>query len=436
MRHWVVIFISSVFIFMTSAASAETSKVAGAVVENMPSADVIKFVVSPVKANYDHKVICGNDSIRVRFHDIGLQSKEIKSLPLPKGTYLYKARIVPQMKNRSVLQIHPKGLTLDACARTSVMVMDGNLVVSMALTDAQKRHRAEVLGISAEPASKAAVANLETEQPEAHDTEVADNAPVHENAPVVSSSENNKGLTANNDSSEKDKFAGTIFDKSRKSAKQLKTEDEVDSQMVKYAGGMLFAAFIGFLAWYLKKKKNGLKAIEDNIDILSSKKVSTHQQLMVARVNGAKFLLAVGDKSVTSLGLIPAENDDEPSALGLQSQISKAVQESLAREPKISSTPYAEIEDDVTTDTIPSGQAASFGDDFRSAIEKIARERDHVDANRKKPAARKPQREMASVDRDMPSAEVPSNVSGLLSMARMRASFENRNTRQKDEFRA
>lgn len=424
MRHWIAFFISVSISTVAVASAASQTKIAGAVVENMPSADVVKFVLSPAKESYEHKIICGNDSIRVRFSQIGLNSSEIKGLPLPKGSTLRRARIVPQLQNKSVLQIHPRGGILDACARTSVMTIDGNLVVSMALTTAQKRRRNKLMGMAAKAKETAEV------EPQKESLATSDVAAKADSQQTNQATATEATPPPEKNKSKKKKLAGTLFDKTAGRNSALQSDEEVNSQTMKYAGGMMFAALLGFVAWYLKKKKKAHDEIEDNIDILSSKKVSTHQQLMVARVNGAKFLLAVGDKSVTSLGLIPADEDDNASA-NLSMRINSAVKESLAREPKISKTPYSEIEDTTPVETAKAIPRESFGADFKNAIEKIAHDRDKPARQPRRNAAPTVQRDVTSVQGD-----VPSNVAGLLSMARMRASLENRSAQNADEFRA
>lgn len=419
MRLSVSIWVISIYTFFSFSSAAMSSKIAGVVVESMPSADIVKFVVSPPKSNYEHKIVCGGDSIRVRFFDIGLNKKGIKTLPVPSNSILSRARIVSQMKNKSVLQIHTKGLTLDACTRTSVMMIDGNLVVSMALTDEQKKRRGGHTLVADNAAGEVDKKNAS-----------APRASSASNAAAPDSIVSNINKNASKNISNKGKIEGTIFDKSKSDTPLLVSQSQVESQTMKYAGGLLFAAFIGFVAWYLKKKKFRFKIEEDNIDILSRKKVSSHQQLMVASVNGAKFLLAVGDKSVTSLGLIPMAGQDDLDTTAAPT-IHQAVKESLDREPNISAVPYSQIKDEESSIDTAQTIQGGFGADFKSAIEKISRQRDselgHDTAHK-------------AVSNNLKAAynqsEVPSNVAGLISMARMKASLENRNSPHIDDYRA
>ena len=432
--------------------SASKSKIAGAVVENMASTDVVRFAVSPVQKTYDYKVVCGDDSIRVRLNDIGAESKDIMHLDTPRGSTLRKVRLVPQLQNRSVLQIHPRGAVLEACARTSVISLDGNLVVSIALTDSQKTRRTKLLNAHNE--TREALKNdpepivgktADSRSDKSSNTEVTGGTKKSDNGVASPVTVSQTALKAN-DNTDRKSVVGTIFDKSKESDSSLKSDEEVQAQTMKYAGALLFAAILGFFAWYTKKKRNRFQIDEDNIDILSRKRVGTHQTLMVARVNGSRFLLAVGDKSVASLGLIPTDGQTTESVEDLRTDIRDAVKESLAREPRISATPYSEIRDDddisvgatqpAVTAMPTTNKDSNFGSDFQRAIDKIVRDRNKPIRERK-----------ARTDAGMESAskalsdafsmnEGSSNVSGLISMARMRAALENQSSPVENQYRA
>ena len=445
MRHVIQFFIMGLIFSVSLVASAETkSIIAGAVVENMPSTDVVRFVVSPAKEKYDYKVVCAGDSIRVRLNDVGMADKEIKILKTPRGSTLKKARIVPQIQNKSVLQIHPRANMLEACDRTTVMSLEGNIVVSVALSDSQKARRARVL--KAHQESKEVIREQASERDESSDAETSASAVVAP-APKARAQKKSTALTREtkasvnkgNEGSDKQKtLAGTIFDKTKKSSAAFQTDDEINSQNMKYAGGLLFAALIGFAAWYTKKKRNRFQIDEDNIDILTSKKVSSHQTLMVARVNGSRFLLAVGDKAVTSLGLIPVDGQPQADS-ALRADIRDAVRESLSKEPGISATPYSEIKDEddsvvaALNDTMP---ANNFGADFQQAIDKIVKERNKpIRAGKARTDAGAAGAGKA-LSEAFAQSESASNVSGLISMARMRAAMENRTTTEENQYRA
>ncbi|MBN2717496.1 MAG: flagellar biosynthetic protein FliO [Deltaproteobacteria bacterium] len=442
MRHFISLLTAGILMNMAlSAAASPKPQIAAFTVENMPSTDVVRFAVSPAKDKYEYKVVCGDDSIRIRLLDIGMADEDVKYLDTPRGSTLRKVRVVPQLQNRTVLQIHPSGSVLEACARTSVMSLDGNVIVSIALSDSQKRRRTRLL--DAEQESREAL-KRKMDNARNSDTINAGTESVKQTPASSKSDDNGNGAVAKATSDEDSKsLTGTIFDKSSKKGLKLRSDEEVNAQTMKYAGGLLFAAMLGFVAWYMSKKRNRFHIDEDNIDILSRKKVGTHQTLMVARVNGSRFLLAVGDKTVSSLGLIPS--DEQSSTVSplakraFAADIQDVVKESLAKEPRISATPYSDIrdDDDVTTDVAHQAQpATNFGSDFQQAIEKIVRERN-------KPIRSGKARTDAGADiaaRTMSEAfstnESASNVSGLISMARMRAALENQSTPVDNQYRA
>lgn len=351
-------------------------------------------------------------------------------------------RLVPQIQHKSVLQIHPRGSALEACARTTVMTLEGNLVVSVALSDSQKQRRMKLLKAQEETKEVLAQQRENVAPTSADNNSGTDTRSGNSLSSTGSVTKAGARKTETSEasstppSSGKKSLAGTIFDKSETS-KTLKTQKEVNSQNMKYAGGLIFAALIGFMAWYMKKRRNRFNIDEDNIDILSSKRLSTHQTLMVARVNGSRFLLAVGDKAVTSLGLIPVEGQGtQDLARNIRADVSSAVKESLAKEPKISATPYSEIKDDHEMHGESSDATSNFGSNFQQAIEKIVRERNNP-ARRERSYNDAPSvPDSKALSDAISQKESPSNVSGLISMARMRAALENNSTSADGQYRA
>jgi flagellar biogenesis protein FliO len=442
MKHIATIIIFSFIGVMTTPTwAAGKSMISGMVVENMPSADVVRFVVSPVIANYESRIVCGDDSIRVRFPDVGLDDMEIRYLDTPRGSTLKTVRVVPQVGKKSVLQIHPRGAVLDACDRTSVMSLNGNIVISVALTPSQK-HRRKAMFRAREETKEAVAEKIEQEEASVGADETGKpgkkdtpHAPATSGKQMAngSSPDGNETLAGRKKDSS---LAGTIFDKSRKPEPVLQTSEELTSQNMKYGAGLLFAALIGFAAWYMKKKRSRFNLDEDSIDILSSKRLSTHQTLMVAKVNGSRFLLAVGDKAVTSLGMIPIEGESESVVATLRTDISNVVKESLSREPRISATPYSEIQDEDNGNSVGNnGGTSNFNSDFQRAIDKIVQERNNP--------SRAPKSKKQSIEgAGRPTSDIfdsidsASNVSGLISMARMRATLENQASRNESQYRA
>ncbi len=274
-------------------------------VEDTGATEVVRMVVSPSLKYFEHKIICSNESIRVRLNGIGSRSKEIEDLTVPVAGPMRHVRIVPRGKMGSVVQLYPRRRPLAACGRTTLIALDNEIVISTALSKSDKIRRKRILGIAPKPVEL--VDNKA--QPKTRNAD-EDKKPV---AATEKSNPNPKAQAKKAASPYPSGKGGGFLRKGSKSKKEdipAKAGSELDSNMMRIALGFGFAAIIAGVALLVKRRKGGLSGNGDTIEILSSKRLGAHQQLVLASVQGTKFLLAVGEKSVSTLGQV--RDDVEP----------------------------------------------------------------------------------------------------------------------------
>jgi len=398
-----------VFTAWTSSVFASSSKIAGAVVEDAAAAQLIRLALAPTNSNkpINHKVICGNDSIRIRLNGISQEEEKIQELKVSSVGPLRRVRIVPKLGGSSVVQMFARGRTLATCARTSVMELNGNIVISVALSQRDIKRRDKILKIN----------KVEKKEPQEEDRQ--------ETIKTEKQKESNHSKLDNKTDKKKEdkKKASSIFGKKSKEKEQdeIGATSDDDEQTFRYAAGFLFAALIAGFAWYAKKKKQGLTGTDESIDIVCARRLNSHQQLIVASVCGTKFLLSVGDKSVTTLGMVPTQNEApsnlsfEPGNLGNVSQTNKSLTEMLA---SLSSGVNAESLPSVPVQQPNMQQNANSMDDgFKQQLKNALETRPPIENN------------------SYQSAAPASNVAGLINMARMRANL-NRSAKEAHDLEA
>jgi LPXTG-motif cell wall-anchored protein len=296
MRHATLIILSSLLLVpLTTSGASSTPSIAAAAVESNASADLVRLVVSPAGASVQHKLICGEGMMRIRLNGVATRKEDPQSLLIPEGARFRHVRLVERNDHTSVVQIVPKNGLMSACGRTSVVALAGEIIISTAALE------------SNEPEEKAA-APAETREQKAS---AGDNAP------------EKKAPAATTDQAEKE--AATPASPASKAKLQLRGGDDkktkplfseassapLDTPKIALIFG--FAAMIAGAALYMRRRKKN--PIEDmgRIEILSTKRLGLKQQLMLVSVQGTKFLLAVGEKSVSRLGTLQEANDALPT---------------------------------------------------------------------------------------------------------------------------
>lgn len=371
----------------TAAVAGEKPTIIAAVVENTGSAEVVRLVVSPAVQSIEEKIICAEGMIRVRLDGINNRGQEVQELTVPADGPIRRVRIVEKNPVDSVVQLYPRRNPQATCARTTVAAFGKEIVVSTTFTGA------EAARINSIETSKATSAMAKKSPVAAHDdTEVA-------------STKSSEPLNAQEDSKEAkaSKDEGLVFKKGAASSDAAASPALGTSVLdaPKLALGFGFAALAAGVALFIKKKKKFSGADMDSIDIVSTKRLGVRQQLVLVSVQGVRFLLAVSDKSVTSLGVVSDEDGgirrlkaptmDTPQ-MSVESTLESLISEASRRAVKNETPP-------------PKQEARSpFDSELRRALDQTA-------MSGEKPATQ------ARFD-------TASNAAGLVALARMRANLK------------
>ncbi|MCP4679343.1 MAG: flagellar biosynthetic protein FliO [Deltaproteobacteria bacterium] len=293
------------FVFQAAWARAQDAKptIAAAAVESTGSAEIVRLIVSPSVDEISHKIICGEVSIRVRLGGVAARRKSIENLTVSKESSMELVRIVPRGRVGSVIQLFPRRRALAACSRTTLVVLGGEIVISTALSNSDKSRHGSAL-VRTESDLVRSESALATKQDDAQSKNAAP-------APKKKST------------AKKKKESTPLFGKNK--SKPSKTADAkkkpvaegfaIETNAVRLMAAFGIAAIVAGLALYFKKRRRGIPGGGDTIEILSSKRLGGHQQLVLASVQNTKFLLAIGEKSVSTLGIVPdgASSDIPPT---------------------------------------------------------------------------------------------------------------------------
>ncbi len=288
-------------------ADEDRPTIAAAVVESMPSAEVVRLVVSPPMMDLSHKIICGDESIRIRLGGVASRRRNIENLSVPEHGPMKRVRIVPRGSAGSVVQIYPRRRALATCSRTTLISMGGEIVISTALSQLDKTIKERLVASEnqtiqerAETAGDEEKHNISEKQPTPSDQKSAKKAAAK---PVGLFAKKKSKSSPKNEPADNDAPIGAA-------------DSEFEMNAVRLLTAFGFVAVITGLAMYVKRRKRRVGEGGDTIEIISSKRLGARQQLVLASVQDTKFLLAVGEKSVSTLGVVPDENrptavDDE-----------------------------------------------------------------------------------------------------------------------------
>ena len=442
MRSFFAVFAALMsFGFAGSAFAADPSQIARSAVESGETAETVRLVVSPAVENLESKIVCSPDSIRVRFQGIKPAVDDIDDLSVPHDGPMRKVRVVPRGANNSVVQIFARGRQMDACYRTTVMVVDDEVVISMALNDREKTRRNRILEARAaktaarrqieeavknapqapEISEKVAAAAVEPRPEEAREDRAEEGAQAKNGLAEILEIAKRKepaeeapaqGATAKADAEDEEKkIDGAMLGLAGV------TGGGDDSDGLRYLAGIGFALLVAGIAWYIKRRRGGIRGDIDSIDILSQKRLSAHQSLIVAQVHGHKFLLAVGDKTVTNLGMLPEEQPVVNATVPMY-------REPVYAAPPRPQAPIPRHEVPRAPEPMPRpAPQAQARQSTRSFEELISEEiYGRTEPGIPIPRTAPPQPAVPTETRGFGEA-TPSNVAGLINMARMRANF-------------
>jgi len=369
-----------------TAFAAEKPSILAGVVEHTGSAEVVRLVVSPAVQSIEEKIVCAEGMIRVRLDGITNRGQEIQELRVPSGGPIRRVRIVERNPSNSVVQLYPRHNPQGTCSRTTVAAFGKEIVISTTFT------ASEAARLNPRPLDKAAAPSAKRGADRAAGNE--DAAPAI--APAGASN------PSNGTAPEKEE-EGLVF-KKRDNAADNATSPAMGTSALdtpKLAFGFGFAALAAGLALYLKKKKKFSAPDLDSIDILSTRRLGARQQLVLVSVQGVRFLLAVAEKSVTSLGVV---SEDDGGMRRLPAPTPETPQMSVE---STLETLIGEASRRAVRNEVPPSKAAApvtFDSELRRAL-------DHTALGADKPA---PQARFDSA----------SNAAGLVALARMRANLK------------
>ncbi len=394
MNHRLMPLVCIALIFCPIGADARkgATTVAAAVVESTELAEVVRLVVSPPLENFSYKIICGESSIRVRLNGVSSRRKKADNLPVPKQGPMKKVRIASRGHAGSVIQIFPRQGALAACSRTTLVTLGGEIVVSLALSDTDKARQKRIL----KSQNKTTAKNLST----ALRDEGTDRT--GQSHPEGKEKKESKNLKAGKPKSTP-LFASMAHknqagQSKEESSKQLGIPaSDIESNLIRFLVGLGLAAIAVSAFLYIRQRKRGLIASGDTIEILSSRTLGARQQLVLASVQDTKFLLAVGEKSVSTLGIVP----DGAKAVLPDKELPSNDLMNLSDETNLSlGNPVREeqLQPIETSNDNRHGASKYFQNEFKGAIEAAL----NID------------------DLSARTEERLSNVTGLIAMARMR----------------
>jgi flagellar biogenesis protein FliO len=383
-----------------AAEGAALPSIFAATVEDTAKAENIRLAVSPSvdESNLNSKIVCAEGMVRIRLEGVSNRGKELEQLSVPENGLFEAIRIVEKNPTTSVVQMFPRRNPEGTCARTGVTVVSGEIVISTLFSDAElerikaakERDRLVKEQALIAISNKAKAAKAEQKTPTA----------------AVEDKAANIDIADISDKTDKVAIGSLVFKKdAADSGSDRPAPMSADTLLSnpKLLVGFGFAAVIAGLALYLKKRKPMLKTDFDKIAIISTQRLGLKQQLMLVSVLGTRFLLAVSDKTVSSLGIVtgdelvrprkilPPYQPEEPAVNAQQSALESLIGEASRRAAKAGMP----MERD---------RADSFDSELRRALDNTA-------LGEEKPRA------TGRVD-------TASNAAGLVALARMRANLK------------
>ncbi len=407
-----LILFPTLFAFAVKAAEKTDSirpSIFAATVEDTAKAENIRLAVSPTidESHFKSKVVCAEGMVRVRLEGVANRGQELQHLSVPENGLFESVRIVEKNPSTSVVQMIPRRNPEGTCARTAVTIAGSELIISTLFTEAEAERirAAKERDRLIKEQAQAAAAKKTAASPQP--------VPDASKEPV----EKEKSAAQADDS--------LVFKKKAEPSNNGVTPRGNTSVLSdpKMLVGFGFAAVIAGLALYMKRKKPILNIDVDKINILSTQRLGLKQQLVLVSVQGTKFLLAVSDKNVTSLGKMSGDESERPrrallgrpqvesglnaqSALNVQAALhsQSSVNAQSALESLIGEASRRAVKNE---DPIERGPADAFNSELERALGNTA-------LGVEKPRA------VGGVD-------TASNAAGLVALARMRANLKKSN---------
>lgn len=395
-------------------AQSESVEIVAAAVENTASAQVIRLAVLPSPESMDEKVVCAEGMIRVRLSGVSNRGRLFQEVSTPSKGPIRRVRIVERNPKQTVVQLFPRSNPLGTCARTTAAAVGGEIVISTAYTPA------EAAAVNAKPQEEESPRQVQATVLSPVNEKIGDNSASKDDTAkkdreIDSDKKKNVAKKANIDSAPTKSIKDLL-----KKEKDLAGADDssgtgvgaLDAPKMLLVFG--FAAAVAGAAIFLKRKKKLSIADMDDIEILSTRKLGVRQQLVLVCVRDVKFLLAVSDKSVSSLGVVSGEESavsgsrlprmqpapapvsppvPEPQEMNAESALASLISEASKRIAKDEPTPVKDAY-----------RPRSFDSELKRAL-------DNTVLSDEKPATQS-------------RFDSASNAAGLVALARMRANLK------------
>ena len=398
MRHAISLIGATVLCAAISTANAgekKRSEIAAASVEHTATAEVLRLAVTPAPVKFEEKIVCGEGLIRVRLPGVVNGGREIQELFVPNGGPIRRARVIETNPFNTVIQLFPRRNPMGTCARTTAAAVGGEIVISTAYTGE------EAARLAAKREKKAAAPVAVAAPPVKPATEPAIKEKKAAEKPAAAKADK---AAAEDDSLVFKKDAAPL---AKEGDKEAGFAAPIDTPKMAFVFG--FAATLAGIALFLKRKKKGAIGKMDQIDILSTQRIGARQQLMLVSVHDVKFLLAISDKTISSLGIVPDEMSatreqpsrvEETPRMSVESTIQSLIGEASRRAAK------QEIPRE------PEERFTGFDSELRRALDhtRISTERTAPVATAAAPSGSR--------------YDSASNAAGLVALARMRSNLK------------
>lgn len=267
-------------------------------VELNDTAEIVRVAVTPEARRVEPRVVCDAELVRVRLDGVAARGKDVEEVDVPARGPIRHARVVPRTGGDSVVQLSVGRRTAGVCSRVGALNIGGQIVISLALAPADLARMKELSKPEPEPVAAVPVKEAAAPLP----------VPAKEPAPVASPARvPHVGKAGQGGAAE----AMPRLARSAAPATGQRSGD--DTFLLRLFGGFAFVALCAAVAYVLKRRGARSIVAGESIEILSTKRLGAHQQLVLASVQGVKFLLAVSDKTVSTLGTVGAREDQEPA---------------------------------------------------------------------------------------------------------------------------
>jgi flagellar biogenesis protein FliO len=396
---------------------------------------VVRLGVSANPSSVKTDVDCDPQAVRIRFKGLVTHIEgDLQELAIPETSPFSAIRIVPRFSaekgSSTVVQFIPRDKVSAVCSRFQAVVSNDGVTAIYRLTEKDRARRSKLISKD----------GTETKAPKGTDKPLqeltAPLAPAPENAaqaktqaadstkpPVAEDASSPPASTTDQPLFGKEKKAGAEKAATATSERAALTGGKGPSPFLA-ALGCALAGLIALAAYFLKRRGHKSSGLDlDSIEILSSKRLGARQSLVLAAVGGKRFLLAVSEKTVSTLGEVRDEDAvaDHPTLSGMAElnpprpatvPMASELGSHKGKAPNLEGLPERDPRE-LLRQLLGNNSAPEpvFERELRSAM-----------GNTTAPEPARPSHNLSESSSD----GISSNAAGLIAMARMRASMRRR----------